>query len=152
MGARKRLAATRRALGAQLSMQPEKTASWMVSPPCLMKVHSDPDTEETVVALRGEIDYACEERLHAVLTRALNSSARGIAIDLSKVTFWACSSVKVLLATRQLAQRQGQTMSLRAMSPIVRRALELTDTLHLFITKAAPASSPPAAGGPSPQR
>ncbi|MFI0217550.1 STAS domain-containing protein [Streptomyces lydicus] len=109
-----------------------------------MRIHSDPRTEEiVVVVLRGEIDYACEEMLLRCLTSALNSSARGIAIDLSKVSFWACSSVKVLLATRELAQRHGKTMSLRALSPIVRRVLELSESLHLFTTEPAPATPHP---------
>ncbi|MFF8315224.1 STAS domain-containing protein [Streptomyces lydicus] len=126
-----------------MSKQPEETAGWAEGPPCLMSMHSDPHTEEiVVVVLRGEIDYACEETLLRCLTSALSSSARGIEIDLGKVSFWACSSVKVLLATRQLAQRQGKTMALRALSPIVRRVLELSDALHLFTTKAAPIGVP----------
>ncbi|MEU5469299.1 STAS domain-containing protein [Streptomyces lydicus] len=109
-----------------------------------MRIHSDPRTEGiVVVVLRGEIDYGCEEMLLRSLTSALNSSARGIAIDLSKVSFWACSSVAVLLATRELAQRHGKTMSLRALSPIVRRVLELSESLHLFTTEAAPDSPHP---------
>lgn len=144
MDARKRVVATRRVLGAQSAVQPEETAGWVVGPPCLMRIHSDPRTEGiVVVVLRGEIDYGCEEMLLRSLTSALNSSARGIAIDLSKVSFWACSSVKVLLATRELAQRHGKTMSLRALSPIVRRVLELSESLHLFTTEAAPASPHP---------
>ncbi|MFF7701030.1 STAS domain-containing protein [Streptomyces lydicus] len=119
-------------------------AGRVVGPPCLVKIHSDPRTEEIVVVdLRGEIDYGCEEMLLRCLTSALNSSARGIAIDFSKVSFWACSSVKVLLATRRLAQRHGKTMSLRALSPMVRRVLELSESLHLFTTEAAPASPHP---------
>ncbi|MFH8629070.1 STAS domain-containing protein [Streptomyces lydicus] len=113
-----------------------------------MRIHSDPCTEGiVVVVLRGEIDYGCEEMLLRSLTSTLNSSARGIVIDLSKVSFWACSSVKVLLATRELAQRHGKTMSLRALSPIVRRVLELSGSLHLFTTEAAPASPPALAPG-----
>ncbi|MFF7409151.1 STAS domain-containing protein [Streptomyces lydicus] len=109
-----------------------------------MRIHSDPRTEGiVVVVLRGEIDYACEEMLLRCLTSALSSSARGIAIDLGKVSFWACSSVKVLLATRELAQRHGKTMSLRALSPIVRRVLELSESLHLFTTAPALASPHP---------
>ncbi|WP_374992799.1 STAS domain-containing protein [Streptomyces lydicus] len=142
--ARKRVVATRRILGAQPSAQPEETAGRVVGPPCLVKIHSDPRTEEIVVVdLRGEIDYGCEEMLLRCLTSALNSSARGIAIDFSKVSFWACSSVKVLLATRRLAQRDGKTMSLRALSPMVRRVLELSESLHLFTTEAAPGTPHP---------
>ncbi|ARH89386.1 hypothetical protein STRMOE7_02655 [Streptomyces sp. MOE7] len=138
------MVATRRILGAQPSAQPEEMAGRVVGPPCLVKIHSDPRTEEIVVVdLRGEIDYGCEEMLLRCLTSALNSSARGIAIDFSKVSFWACSSVKVLLATRLLAQRDGKTMSLRALSPMVRRVLELSESLHLFTTEAAPASPHP---------
>ncbi|MEW2437186.1 STAS domain-containing protein [Streptomyces caniferus] len=105
--------------------------------PTLVSIHSAPHTEEIVVVLRGEIDYACEEMLLRCLTSALSASARGIVIDLSKVSFWACSSVKLLLATRQLAQRHGKTVSLRTLSPVVRRVLELSGTLHLFTTDPA---------------
>ncbi|MFG2526589.1 STAS domain-containing protein [Streptomyces sp. NPDC048516] len=108
-----------------------------MGPPALVRIHSDPHTEEIVVALRGEIDYACEEMLLRCLTSALSASARGIVIDLSKVSFCACSSVKLLLAIRQLAQRHGKTMSLRALSPVVHRVLELSGTLHLFTTSTA---------------
>ncbi|MET7795562.1 STAS domain-containing protein [Streptomyces decoyicus] len=113
-------------------MRPTKTDSWVVGPPSLVRFHSDPHTEEIVVVLRGEIDYACEEMLLRCLTGALSTSARGIVIDLSRVSFWACSSVKILLSTRQLAQGHGKTMSLRALSPMMRRVLELSGTLHLF--------------------
>ncbi|MEE4418036.1 MULTISPECIES: STAS domain-containing protein [Streptomyces] len=103
-----------------------------------MRIYSDPQTEETVVALRGEIDYGCEETLETSLNSALSCSDRGIAIDLSKVSFWACSSVKILLAVRQLALRHGKTVSLRAPSPIVHRVLELSGTLRLFATSTDP--------------
>ncbi|MFI0786264.1 STAS domain-containing protein [Streptomyces lydicus] len=108
-----------------------------------MRIHTDPHTEAIVVVLRGEVDYSCEETLLRCLTRALSSSAHGIEIDLGKVSFWACSSVKVLLAARQLAQRHGKTVSLRALSPVVRRVLELSDTLHLFTPKAVRAAFHP---------
>ncbi|WP_336053355.1 STAS domain-containing protein [Streptomyces sp. CA2R101] len=103
-----------------------------------MRVSSASDAEETVVVLRGEIDYDCEEALERALTHILGASDRGIGIDLSKVSFWACSSVKVLLAVRQLALRHGKTVSLRAASPAVRRVLELSGTLRLFTTSTAP--------------
>ncbi|MEU6331848.1 STAS domain-containing protein [Streptomyces sp. NPDC047049] len=103
-----------------------------------MSVSSVSDAEETVVVLRGEIDYGCEEALERALTHILGASDHGIGIDLSKVSFWACSSVKVLLAVRQLALRHGKTVSLRAASPAVRRVLELSGTLWLFTTSTAP--------------
>ncbi|MER0477819.1 STAS domain-containing protein [Streptomyces sp. Edi2] len=114
-----------------------------------MRVSSAPDTAGTVVVLRGEIDYDCEAALERSLAHALSCSARGIDIDLSKVSFWACSSVKVLLVVRQLALRQDKTMSLRATSPRVRRVLELTDTLQLFTTRTSPASPPPPSPAPA---
>ncbi|MFG3114288.1 STAS domain-containing protein [Streptomyces sp. NPDC048197] len=108
-----------------------------------MRIYSDPHTDETVVALRGEIDYGCEETLKTSLTGALSCSDRGITIDLSKVSFWACSSVKVLLAVRELALQQGKTVSLLATSPIAHRVLELTDTLQLFTTSTGAVSRLP---------
>lgn len=140
--ARVEAAATERALEAQLPAQPDRPDSGPVSQPCLLRVYSAPDTEETVVVLRGEIDYGCEDTLERSLTHTLSCSARGIEIDLDKVSFWACSSVKILLAVRQLALRQGKTVSLRATSPRVHRVLELTDTLPLFTTSITPTSTP----------
>ncbi len=135
MDAREKAVATGRAWRTQPCTQPEKSGSDPASSPCLVRIYSDPETDETVVALRGEIDYGCEETLETSLTSALNSSDHGIAIDLSKVSFWACSSVKVLLAVRQLALRHGKTVSLLATSPIAHRVLELTDALQLFTTR-----------------
>ncbi|SED56016.1 anti-anti-sigma factor [Streptomyces sp. 2224.1] len=132
---------TERAPGAQQLATPhENPVGGAVGPPCLMRVSSVSDAEETVVALRGEIDYGCEEALERALTHILSASDRGIGIDLSKVSFWACSSVKVLLTVRQVALRHGKTVSLRATSPAVRRVLELSGTLRLFTTSTAPAS------------
>lgn len=146
MGARKRVVATGLASGAQPSGQPTATVGWVASQPSLVRIHREPHTEELVVVLRGEIDYACEEMLLGCLTSALSASDRGIVIDLGKVSFWACSSVKVLLAVRQLAQRHGKTVSLRALSPIVRRVLELSGTLHLFTPETTRAQDVSSAG------
>ncbi|MFG2196763.1 STAS domain-containing protein [Streptomyces sp. NPDC048639] len=99
-----------------------------------------------MVVVRGEIDIACEAALQKSLAQTLSCSAQGIEIDLSNVSFWAFSSVRVLLALRQLALREGKSVSLRAISPIVRRVLELSDTLCLFTTRAAPAPPTPPAG------
>lgn len=138
MDARVEAVAAERALGVQLSTQPDTPVSGRVSPPCLMRIFSAPDTHETVVVMRGEIDYDCEEACQSSLTHALSGSARGIAIDLSKVTFFACSSVKILLAVRRLALQQGKTISLRATSPAAHRVLELSGILHHFATTPAP--------------
>ncbi|MFG2192940.1 STAS domain-containing protein [Streptomyces sp. NPDC048639] len=130
--------------------QLEKPVGRAVSSPCLTRIYTAPDTGLTVVVVRGEIDYASEDALQKSLTHALSCSARGIEIDLSKVSFWAFSSVKVLLALRQLALRHGKTVSLGAISPIVRRVLDLTDTLCLFTTSTAPATPTPPAGSRPP--
>ncbi|MEU6083415.1 STAS domain-containing protein [Streptomyces sp. NPDC047108] len=131
--------------GRSCPTQPEASVSVTAGPPCLTTVHRSPGTDKTVVVVRGEVDHGCEDALERSLTDALSCSAHGIEIDLSKVSFWACSSVKVLLAVRQLAGRQSKTVSLRAISPIVRRVLDLTGTLRFFTTDTAPAS-PPAPG------
>ncbi len=134
MDAREEAVATGRAWKTPPFTQPEKSVGDPADAPCLVRIYSDPHTDETVVALRGEIDHGCEETLETSLTSALSCADRGIAIDLSKVSFWACSSVNVLLAVRQLALQHGKTVSLLATSPIAHRVLELTDTLRLFTT------------------
>lgn len=80
----------------------------------------------TVVAVRGDIDFATAGGLEESLERYLvDCRAIGIGLDLSGVTFLDCSGLGVLLSIGRRAADLGLSLCLAAESPAVARLLDL---------------------------
>jgi anti-anti-sigma factor len=78
---------------------------------------------------RGELDVATSPKLAGEL-RSLAS--HDVTLDLSGVTFFDSNGLKVLLEARQQADAAAGRLTISALSPPVRRVLELTGCDRAF--------------------
>ncbi|WP_158076971.1 STAS domain-containing protein [Streptomyces sp. CB02009] len=106
----------------------------MTSPPLAVVI--EPGPRRMLARVCGEIDTDNAHELRRTLVAALDSSARGLDIDLSGVTFCDCTALHVLLHLNQLAQQAGKTLVLSALGPRTARLLQITRTHHVFTTPA----------------
>ncbi|WP_030561865.1 anti-sigma factor antagonist [Streptomyces aureocirculatus] len=86
----------------------------------------------TVVTVRGDLDLDAAHRLRPELFSALSRSADGLELDLGDVNFCDCSGLNLLLSLRQEAIRRGKTVTIRSLSPVVERLLDLTGATFLY--------------------
>ncbi|MEV0095878.1 ANTAR domain-containing protein [Streptomyces sp. NPDC050738] len=84
------------------------------------------------VVVIGELDIETDHSLHRTLNTALRQSRTGIDLDLGQVGFCDCSGLNTLLRIRQLALKQGKTVTVSTTSTAMTRLLGLTHTLPLF--------------------
>ncbi len=84
-----------------------------------------------VVALGGELDATNTAGTARILQAAVAPRLR-IIVDLAKVTFMDCGSVRELLSARTQAQQAGGALLLAAPQPIVRRLLCLLGLIGLL--------------------
>jgi anti-anti-sigma factor len=87
------------------------------------------------VVLRGEIDMAAAEDLHAAIERALAEPM--FEVDLREATFIDSTVINALVIGRAAAERGNVTMSVRAGPRPVMRPLEVAGVDHLFQLYAA---------------
>jgi anti-anti-sigma factor len=83
-----------------------------------------------VIGLEGELDLAAAPRLRARVDET--ESGRALVLDLARATFIDSAVLKELLRARaELAERDVRLV-LAAVTPPVRRLLDLTRTSELF--------------------
>ncbi|MEV6012935.1 STAS domain-containing protein [Streptomyces sp. NPDC051976] len=82
----------------------------------------------TRAAVHGEIDLDCADMLEHVLADALEFAPDGLEVDLAAVAFFDCAGLNALLRVRDVARRKGAGMKVTAMSPAVRRVVDLTQS------------------------
>ncbi|MGW8361248.1 STAS domain-containing protein [Streptomyces wedmorensis] len=94
----------------------------------------------TVVSVGGELDIAAAMELRTALAEALAAceAGRGLALDLSGVTFCDSTGLNTLLRARQRALKEHRSLTITAASPQVTRLLEITGAAHLFTEGAGP--------------
>ncbi|MFB7395165.1 STAS domain-containing protein [Streptomyces sp. NPDC056191] len=124
-------------------------ASGSTTPPPLA-VLFEPGPRRVLAHVCGETDMDNAQELRRALTAALDSSAYGLDIDLSGVTFCDCTALHVLLRLNQQALGAGKTLVLTALSPRIARLLQITQTKHVFTTPADPPREAAAAGTGAP--
>lgn len=117
--------------------------------PSVVAVVVEPGPQRVLARVCGEIDMEDADELRRDLIAALDSSASGLDIDLSGVTFFDCSGLHILLRLNRLALRAGKTLVLTALSPRVARLLQLTGTHHVFTVRARPAPEAAGTGAPT---
>lgn len=83
-------------------------------------------------AVVGEVDLGCTEMLADVLRDTLLGAPAGLDVDLSRVVFFDCSGLNVLLGLRAHAEGLGTPLTLTHPSPAVSRVLELTGSSAVF--------------------
>jgi anti-sigma B factor antagonist len=83
--------------------------------------------DDTVMLEVGiaEIDQATAAQFEAEITAAITPPPVHLVIDMAAVTFLDSSGIRVLVHTYQAMTEAGATMSLRNVSGIVRRVIEV---------------------------
>ena len=84
------------------------------------------------IRIGGEIDLATSKRLATTLDRYASDGATAITLDLSHVTFFDSSGVRVLVGAAHGRRESGQAFALARPSTAVRRVLELSGVVDLF--------------------
>lgn len=95
-------------------------------------VETYPHGERIRAVVSGEIDLQTDQLLDNALQAAVSRSHSGVDLDLSGVQFCDCTGLNVLLRLRRHALKDGKTITIRKISPIVMRVLTATRTLPLF--------------------
>ncbi len=87
-----------------------------------------------VVRVTGEFDADEADAVTAALAAPRDGAALATVVDLGEVTFADSSLLQALLTARQDHATAGLPFVLMAVSPLVRRLLDLTDTARVFTT------------------
>ncbi|MFC4055781.1 STAS domain-containing protein [Actinomadura syzygii] len=97
-------------------------STWEASADELQLVHRVLLNRVTLIAVAGEVDLATAPQLRAYCERhAPPESARHVVFDLSEVTFMDSSGFQILLDAHLAAARNGATVRVAALPPLVRR-------------------------------
>lgn len=97
--------------------------------------------------LDGDLDLASGDDVADAVDVALAGLVRSsgaeaeVQLDLSGVSFIDCAGLSALLRAREVAALHGWALRVVAMSPVVRRLLELSDTLELLAPPAVPGAA-----------
>jgi anti-anti-sigma factor len=91
-----------------------------------------------VVVLSGEADATTATTLREIMAEQLDTGARLVTVDASRLSFLDSASVRVLvLAARALRGRHG-TLVLARPQPVVARLLEITGADRLLDVRGQP--------------
>lgn len=82
--------------------------------------------------LVGELDLESADKVDRRVSELRASEVTQIVLDLRQVAFIDSSGLRVLLALRNDAKRNGHTLRLVPPAPTVRRLFEITGTRGLF--------------------
>ncbi|MBE1493612.1 anti-anti-sigma factor [Amycolatopsis lexingtonensis] len=96
-------------------------------------------SETTVVAVTGDIDLACGDRLRDRLAEEIGLAPRGLVLDLTGVRHCSARGVALLHEVAGRALRTGVPFALAGCPAVVRRAIEtlrLSPPLPLHLTAA----------------
>lgn len=88
-------------------------------------VSSRHDDHRVIVELKGELDIDSSSRLTAELEEAMDLTPDRLEIDASDLTFVDSAGLYALLVASDKAETRGTTFRVTAVSPLVRRVIEL---------------------------
>ena len=97
------------------------------------------------VSLAGEIDMSVSDHLYEVLRAALDQTLGTVEVNLRGLRLLDCTGLTALLRARDDARRGGRRLFVSQPRGIVRRVLEVTDTLTVLTADVPLRSSAPAA-------
>ena len=98
-----------------------------------MRIELGEGTDATEVHLHGDIDFAVEQELTAML-KDLSVFGLPVIVDMAEVTFLDSSGIRVLLVAQQAFEHEGASILLRAVPESVRRILEIAGVEKLLPT------------------
>lgn len=84
------------------------------------------------VHLHGELDLAAEQRLLEEIGGLLDAPGSSVLLDCSGVTFADSSGIRALV---RLRRDHGDRLTVAALSPSLRRVLEISGLLPLFLSE-----------------
>jgi anti-sigma B factor antagonist len=84
------------------------------------------------IRIGGEIDLATSARLATTLDHYGNDGSSAVTLDLSRVTFFDSSGVRVLVDAVHGLEQSDRTFALAQPSTAVRRVLEMSGVIELF--------------------
>jgi len=94
--------------------------------PFAIDEHVDPrSASEVTLSLTGELDASATPLLGAAVERALERRPRGIAIEMSRLTFVDSRGIQALLRARDRCDERGATLVLRSPTDGFVRMLDL---------------------------
>ena len=82
-------------------------------------------SDDTCLALEGDMTVQCAAELKPVLLRALEMQGSPVCLDLSQVTEIDSAGVQLLFMLRDAARAQQREMRIRAASPAVQAVFDL---------------------------
>jgi anti-anti-sigma factor len=111
-----------------------------------MERHSDPgfaaamepDGDEVVVVVRGEVDLASAPSFSTVVHEAMRAQPR-LVLDLSETTFLDSTGIAVLVSAHHALGRDRSAIVVRDASPVVRKVLRISGLDTLLVMDAASA-------------
>jgi anti-anti-sigma factor len=92
------------------------------------------------VVISGDIDIANRHDIVELVREAIHPETTEIALDMSTVEFIDCAGLAGILQARHLAAKEGCYLRIVAMTPRVRRLLDLTETLPVLTGPPQPAA------------
>jgi len=88
--------------------------------------------DPAVIALSGDIGIADAAAIWDRVRRVLSTGHRELVLDLGAVTFMDSTGLGTLLRIANECPPRGIRLTLRAVSPQVRRLMEVTGTQDIF--------------------
>jgi anti-sigma B factor antagonist len=92
----------------------------------------EPDGNEAVIALTGEIDLHEAPAVAAKIAETVEKRPPQVVIDLSGVEYMDSSGLGVLIEALRKIQGYGGQLALRHPQPAVLKVLEITKLTHVF--------------------
>jgi anti-anti-sigma factor len=87
---------------------------------------SELNAEVNVVTLTGKLDMSTSDEDSAALLEGLESSGRGIVIDMSGVDFLSSAGLRLLLSAFQKAEASDKQMPLISVHPMVYKIFKVS--------------------------
>lgn len=101
-----------------------------------------PDRDEVAVVLAGELDLASVDELERAVAELKVAGFQSIVIDLHEVDFIDSTGLRMLIALRNDAKRNGHALKLVSPGPTTSRIFGITGTRGPFGASAFPARTP----------
>ena len=86
-----------------------------------------PVDPRVIVRLRGDQDISTVPALSVELAQAIAINDADLVLDLRDVPFMDASTVGVIIGAREFLRPRGRSLTLRSISGIVRRLIEVCD-------------------------
>jgi anti-sigma B factor antagonist len=98
----------------------------------------EPEGDEVVVVVRGEVDLASANHFSTVVDEAMRARAR-LVLDLSETTFLDSTGIAVLVNAHHALGRDRSAIVVRDASPVVRTVLRISGLDTLLVMGGTPA-------------